>query len=546
MIFKLPPEQQAEESAVPIPPGHPENPARHSIERPDQARPGYDDGAIWYGEMMMGDAIVTTGGGKLRGTSNGGIRQYLGVPYAAAPVGERRFAAPEPHPGWDCVRDAIDPGATAPHDVKAFPGLDAMPLIGSGWVKGEEFLTANIFAPEGNSSGLPVMVWIHGGGFVVGSKDAPVHDGRSFARDGLVCVAINYRLGVEGFLPIPGVPTNLGLRDMIAALKWVRANAAAFGGDPDNITVFGESAGAMAIADLITSPLAPGLFRRAIIQSGHAAMTRDIAVMQRLVKKLARLLRISPDKAGFASIAPGDTLDAIDRVSRPTARIDLRDAKGHEPVFGISRFVPVHGDDVLPLQPLEALKRGAGAEIDVLIGTNAEEMNLYLVPTGIRGRIGRLLATFVLSRSQPGARRLLKAYGLGRKGIRPGHALASAMTDLVFRWPARRFAEEHRGRTHVYEFDWRSPAFGGTLGACHGVELPFIFDTLACTTGPQGLTGESPPQALADRAHRLWTSFAKDGRLPWAPFDRETRQVYSLLDARPDYEAPMPAAPFLP
>ncbi len=494
----------------------------------------------------MAGAIVDTTAGTVRGTIEGGVRRFLGVPYAAAPVGERRFAAPAPAEPWEGVRDAIVPGPNAPHRVKDFPGLDVAPLIGEGWVEGDDFLSANVWTPEANGGGRPVMVWIHGGGFVIGSKDASISDGTAFARDGLVCFAINYRLGVEGFLPIPGVPTNLGLRDMIAGLLWVRANAAAFGGDPHNVTVFGESAGAMAISDLIASPLAKGLFRRAIIQSGHAGMTREIPVMQRLVKKLAKMLRITPDRAGFASVAADDTLDAVEQISAPTARIDLRDSRGHEPVYGISRFVPVHGDDVLPLQPLEALRRGAGSDVEVLIGTNSEEMNLYLVPTGVRDKIGGLLATFLLSRSQPKARKVLKAYGLGKHGVKAGQALTDAMNDLVFRWPARRFAEEHQGRTHMYQFDWRSPAFKGELGACHGIELPFVFDTLATATGPQGLAGEAPPQALADRVHRLWVDFARDGSLPWAAFDREKRLVYSIVDGLARPEPRMLAAPFLP
>jgi para-nitrobenzyl esterase len=324
----------------------------------------------------------------------------------------------------------------------------------------------------------------------------------------------------------------------------VRANAAAFGGDPANVTVFGESAGAMAIADLITSPLAKGLFRRAIVQSGHGNMTRDISVAQRLVKKLAKLLKITPDAAGFCSVPPGDALKAVEKVSLPTARLDLRDRQGREPVFGISRFVPVHGDEVLPEQPLAALAKGAGAEVDVLIGSNAEEMNLYLVASGVRDKVGKWLATYVLHRSQPGARKILKAYGMGSK--KPGYALTDAMNDLVFRWPARRFAEEHRGRTHVYEFDWRSTAFGGQLGACHGIEMPFVFDTLASVTGPEGLAGENPPQDLADRTHALWVGFAKDGTLPWSEFDRETRQVYRIAEGKASHEAPMAAAPFSP
>lgn len=493
----------------------------------------------------MAEAIATTTAGTVCGQSAHGVRRFLGIPYAAAPVGALRFAPPQPATAWDGVLDATAPGPNAPQRVKPFPRLDIAPLIGTGWNPGDDYLSLNVWTPDDDRTGRPVMVWIHGGGFVLGSKDAPVQDCSSFARDGIVCFAINYRMGVEGFLPIPGVPTNLGLRDMIAALGWIHANARGFGGDPTNLTVFGESAGAMAIADLMASPLAKGLFNRAIVQSGHGGMTRDITVARRLVDKLASLLKITPDRAGFASVAPEDCFDAMEKISSPTARIDLRDADGREPVFGISRFAPVHGDDVLPQPPLEAMKRGVGAEIDLLIGGNAEEMNLYLVPTGVRAKIWGWLATYLLGKSMPGARRALKAYGLG-KGKKPGEALCDAMNDLVFRWPARRFAEEHKGRTHMYEFDWRSPAFDGELGACHGVELPFIFDTLATATGPEGLAGEAPPQALADRLHRIWVDFAFDGSLPWDPFDRETRLVYSVVadEARP--EARMPAADFLP
>ncbi|MBY8823871.1 carboxylesterase family protein [Sphingomonas colocasiae] len=484
--------------------------------------------------------------GAIRGAAEGGVRRFLGIPYAAPPVGTLRFAPPAPPMPWTGVRDATVPGPCAPHRVKDFPGLDVAPLIGRGWQGGDDYLTLNIWRPDNGRTDLPVMIFVHGGGFVVGSKDAAVHDGSGFARSGVICVAINYRLAIEGFLPIPGVPTNLGLRDQIAALAWVRDTIAAFGGDPANITVFGESAGAMSIANLMASPLAKGLFRRAIVQSGHGGMTREIGVMQRLVRKLAKLLKIPADAEGFRSVSPETCFDALEKIAMPTARIDLRDAEGREPVFGISRFTPVHGDDVLPQRPLDALAAGAGAEVDLLIGTNAEEMNLYLVPTGVRDRIGRLLATYVVHRSQPHARKLLKAYGMGRAGVKPGQALTDALNDLVFRWPARRFAKAHRGRAHLYEFDWRSPAFGGELGAAHGMEMPFVFDTLETTTGPQGLTGEAPPQDLAARIHALWVGFATDGRLPWAEFDGETRHVYSLSAGAARFEPVMPAAPFLP
>jgi para-nitrobenzyl esterase len=502
---------------------------------------------IANGERECARVIVRTTAGLIRGAVEGEVVRFRGVPYAAPPVGPARFAkAHDPAP-WDGLRDALDPGPNAPQRVKAIPGLDVAALVGEGWRQGDDYLTLDVCMPNGDDDRhRPVMVFIHGGGFVLGSKDASVQDGSSFARDGIVFIAINYRLGVEGFLPIPGIPTNLGLRDMLFALDWVQRNAAAFGGDPGNVTVFGESAGGMAIADLIASPLAKGLFRRAIVQSGHGRMTRDIDVAQRLVRKLAKLLRITPDDAGYRSIEPGQILlDGAEKVSQPSTRLDLRDAEGHEPVFGISRFVPVHGDDVLPMKPLDALKAGAGAEIDLLIGTNAEEMNLYFVPTGLREKIGRLLATYVFHRVHPQARKLLKAYGMGRKGVKPGHAFTDAAHDLVFRWPARRFAEEHRGRTHMYEFEWRSPLFGG-LGAAHAMELPFVFDSLASTTGPEGLCGEAPPQELADRVHRIWVDFARDGSLPWREFTREHRAVYQLERGETIEEPPFPIAPFLP
>lgn len=486
--------------------------------------------------------IIKTAAGAVRGSESGDIRRFLGVPYAAPPTGQRRFTLPEPVQRWHGMRDAITHGSSAPQRIRPFPGLEVEPLVGDGGVRGDDYLTLNIWAPE-SGEGRPVMVFIHGGGFVVGSKDAAVHDGSAFARDGIVCVAINYRLGIEGFLPIPGAPTNLGLRDMIAALAWVRDNIAGVDGNPSNVTVFGESAGAMAIANLIASPLAKGLFKRAIVQSGHGSMVREIGVAQRLVNKIAKLLKVEPTVEGFRATDYDAGLDAIEKLAKP-GKIDLRDANGFEPVYGISRFIPVFGDDVLPEHPLQALANGAGKDVELLIGSNAEEMNLYFVPTGVRKKMFELLARWFVGRSMPRAGEALMAYGLGKK--KAGFAFTEALHDLVFRWPARQFAAAHQGRTHVYEFDWRSSACGGELGVCHGIELPFVFDTLAIATGPEGLAGENPPQALADRVHKIWVDFATDGSLPWPEFDGETRQVFQLERGEAVHEPVMPAARFLP
>lgn len=496
---------------------------------------------------------ATTTAGAVRGFAANGVEVFLGMPFAAPPVGALRFAAPQPPARWEGVRDATKRGCIAPQArpskeemEKALPGLDIEPLIGGAQVQGDDFLVLNVWKPPGAQSGLPVMVFIHGGAFTGGAGSADVYDGSAFARAGIVCVTINYRLGVEGFTPIPGAPTNLGLRDQIAALAWVRDNAAAFGGDAGNVTIFGESAGAMSVANLVVSPLAQGLFKRAIVQSGHGQMVRPIAVAQRLTKRLAKILRIQPTLEGFRSRTPAECVQALVKVSKPTSGIDLRNPDGREPAFGLSRFLPVYGDDVLPDYPDEALKKGAGADIELIVGTNTEEMNLYFVPSGVRRKIGKLLANFAVGKVEPKAREILKAYGINDKAKRPGDAFTEALTDLVFRWPARKFAAAHRGRTFVYDFGWRSPAYNDALGACHAIELPFVFDTLSTASGPRGLAGVNPPQEIATRMNAIWAEFARSGALPWPEYDAATRIVFKPETGVAAPEAPMIAERFYP
>lgn len=492
--------------------------------------------------------VVSTASGLVSGVDKGDVSYFLGVPYAAPPVGALRFALPQAPAKWDGVRDASAWGPVAPQFVpsdaemeKVLPGLDLKPLIGGDMTFGDDFLLANIWKPSGDVSGAPVMMFIHGGAFTGGAGSADVYDGTAFARAGIVCVTINYRLGVEGFLPIPGAPTNLGLRDQLFALWWVRDNIAAFGGDANNVTVFGESAGAMSIANLVASPLAKGLFKRAIIQSGHGDMVRPISVAQRLVQTLARVLKIQPTVEGFRSKSFDECTAALRKVSLPTTNIDLRNPDGREPAFGLSRFLPVYGDDVLPDHPVVALKKGIGADIEVLIGTNQEEMNLYFVGSGMRQKLGKFLANFAIKKAEPRGKDVLRAYGINEKGKRAGHAFTEALTDLVFRLPARTFARAHQGRTHMYEFAWRSPAYNNDLGACHGIELPFVFDTLSTVNGPKGLAGQHPPQDLANLTNQIWANYAKTGALPWAEYTAETQLVRVIDREETITDPPMPA-----
>lgn len=484
--------------------------------------------------------------GTAEGITEGGVRRFLSLPYAAPLTQERRFRAPQPVEPWQGIRDATVAGPCAPQPVPPPAEIDLSSLMGPAVAPGPDYLTLNVFAPDGDPAGLPVMVFIHGGSFIAGSKDVPIYDGSAFARDGVICVVINYRVGIEGFLPIPGVPTNLGLRDMIAALHWVQSHIPAFGGDPRNVTLFGESGGAWCIAGLMASPLAAGLFQRAICQSGHAYGARPIALMQRLVKRLAKRLKIAPDRAGFLTKTPEEMLPALEWVMKPSLFFDMRDDERRDPTFGITRFMMVHGDDVLPFPPLEALKAGASRDVELLIGTTSEEARLFFVPGNAIGKIRRWMARLFLHRALPNATKALQAYGLDDKRSKPGEVLAHALTDLMFRAMTRRTAELHQGRSHVYEFEWRSPAISGELGAAHAIELPFVFDKLTCASGPNALLGDHPPQELATSIHALWVRFATDGALPWKPFDPETRQVWSLTRHVAEHEPLTPAAAFLP
>lgn len=485
--------------------------------------------------------------GVVRGQRAGGVVTFLGVPYAAPPMGPLRLRPPQPVLPWEGVRPALEAGPSAPQRaLESFAGLDAFAVTGARWRRGDDYLTLNVWAPV-NAAARPVVVYVHGGGLVLGTKDAAVYDGTAFARDGVVAVAMNYRLGVEGFVAIPGAPTNLGLRDVIASLRWLQDNVAAFGGDPGNVTVVGESGGAMLVACLVSSPLARGLFRRAVVQSGHGSAVYPITIAERTATALARVLSVTPDAEGFRSVPPERAVQALQKVSRP-GTLDLRDANGFDPSFGLGVVNPVHGDDVLPIHPLLALEQGAGADVELLIGTTATEASYWFgptrlswLPTGISRRLLRRIA--------PRADALFDAYAeqaTERAERRGGAVLARILTDMAFRWPARQFAAAHQGRTHVYEFDWASPAAGGRMGAAHGLELPFVFDTLASTTGRRGMTGMSAPQELADYVHGTWVRFITDGHLPWSTFDSQTRAVHQLAARTTIREPVMPAAAYTP
>ena len=315
------------------------------------------------------DTVVRTKQGTVRGRAAGGVVTFKGIPYAAPPFGAHRFQPLRPAESWDGVREALTYGPTVPKPpyIPPFDVLFPEPVIA-----GEDCLNLNIWTPDPGKAGLPVMVWIHGGTFVNGTGAIPTYDGSRFARDGVVCVTINYRLGVDGFLYLGDGSANLGLLDQIAALTWVQENIAAFGGDPNNVTIFGQSAGGMSVATLLSIPRARGLFRRAIAQSGagHYAISPETA--RKLGVYLAEKLGIEPTREAFAAV-PLDSLLQAQAALSADVFMNPDPALWGEVSANQMPFEPVIDGDILPALPINRISAGAGKGVDVLIGTNTED-----------------------------------------------------------------------------------------------------------------------------------------------------------------------------
>ncbi|MFC6012667.1 carboxylesterase/lipase family protein [Nocardia lasii] len=484
------------------------------------------------------EPIVTIAGGAIRGRTEAGVTRFLGVPFAAAPVGPQRFQLPEPAPAWDGVRDATQPGATCAQTPYPAP-IHA--LIGSDGIPGDEYLNANIWTPDPSADGLPVLVWIHGGAFSRGSNARAIYDGTAFARDGVVMVGINYRLGISGFAELEGAPSNRGLHDQIFALRWVRENIAAFGGDPDNVTIFGESAGAMSVASLIAAPQTTGLFRRAIMQSGNGAVAADAADARKVSAALAAELGIAATAADFGKLGP-DELRAAQNAIALALMTDPDPQRWGASVIqlggGIMSMFPVVDGDIVPGAPTEVLRAHPERAVPLIAGTTADEFRFFTVPAGLAAAITAETLPFVLPRYgiDPA---VAQAYSTQRPDATPAEIFNAILTDLSFRAGTVDFAEANATTepTYVYEFAWPTTIPG--LGACHVLEVPFVFDALA---EAHSLTGPTPPQALADEIHAAWVAFATDGNPGWPAFTDAEKNVRvfdspessTATDLRPD------------
>jgi para-nitrobenzyl esterase len=488
----------------------------------------------------MPGGIVATRSGRLEGRKGRGLEIFRGVPYARPPLGELRFRAPQPPEPWQGVRPALRFGEAAPQSSP----LPILPLrmIGAGAsAQREDCLYLNVWTPAADSKRRPVMVWIHGGAFVMGSGSISLWDGARLARRGdVVVVTLNYRLGALGYLDLrgfsglEGTPANLGLRDQIAALQWVRDNIEAFGGDPDNVTIFGESAGAMSVATLLGTPAARGLFRRAIAQSGAA----DHVSSAEAAAGVAELfLRELGDSAQNLSALRATPLESILRAQRAVMLPSFRTGK--------LPWQPSIDGDVLPQSPLRTIEMGLSRSVSLLVGTNRDEFKFFTLgdrkalrmsEEALRRRLARLLPGKDAD-GTPLAEAALEIYGAGgtRRGpASPGERWVAFQSDRIFHCPATRLAERHAlsaAQTYTYLFTWSLPLLRNRLGAFHGLEIPFVFGTLRDPLLRASLGASRSALGLSDRMQDAWIAFARCGDpshadLPdWARYEAKRRST---------------------
>lgn len=481
--------------------------------------------------------VVVTKYGKVEGRT--GQREMLvfkGIPYARAPLKDLRFKPPEPPKPWEDTLEALQFGPSAPQTTED--------ISSSAQKQSEDCLYLNVWTPGTDDARRPVMVWIHGGGFTNGSGGGDWYDGSAFAARGdVVVVTINYRLGALGFLYLGGVggteyaeSGNLGLLDQVASLEWVKDNIAAFGGDPGNVTIFGESAGGMSVCTLLGTPAAGGLFRRAIAQSGAANLVRNASYAAEITSKFMSRAGVS-DIEGLKSL----TADEI---------VEVQGGVLAEEPPGGTPFGPTTDGAVLPEPPLHAIAKGSAADVDLLIGTNLDEVRFWLIgaPQLAIAPLEYALDYLPMVRDAVGKR--TKSVKASYKSRRPdaddGDITMAVTTDVMFRAPAIRVAEAQSTRqpnTRMYLFTWPSPVRDGILGACHAIEIPFVFNALHVSHSIE-LLGSDPPQALADGVQDAWIAFARKGDpsgtgkagVPaWPRYDLQSRATM-ILNVNPAVE----------
>lgn len=473
---------------------------------------------------------VNTTYGTLEGLQKERHQEYLGIPFAAPPVGDLRFKAPQPPESWTGTRPAKEWGLAARQTSHPIPGFAA-----SG-PQDEDCLYLNVYTPVADGQKRPVLFWIHGGGFTHGSGGDMLYEGGALATRGdVIVVTINYRLGAFGYLylghKLPGrdLTANAGQLDQVAALQWVRDNIAYFGGDPGNVTIFGESAGAAAVGALLAMPAAKGLFHKAILQSGTGRAATVEAADRTVETVLEAMGFAADDTEKLLRVRANDILEAQPAVSARAQR------------EGGMAFGPVADGPTLPGQPIEAIQAGFSSGIPVMLGTNRDEIKLFAastrrdelddaglasqvasaLPKASATQVDNLIATYRASR---------EAMGLPTSNL---DMLDAVNSDLRFRTGAMRLAlaqVAHQPNTYLYLFTYASPARRGALGSCHALEMPFVFGTTSTAPTQDRFAGTGPDvDRLSAAMMDAWISFARTGKPghegigEWPAYNADTR-----------------------
>ena len=456
--------------------------------------------------------IAETTFGPVQGKVKGDAVLFCGVPYAAPPVGQLRFKATQPHVGWQDVRPATQFSPAAPQ----LPGGG---MTDSGPVKwDEDCLYLNVCTPAVDDNKRPVFLWIHGGAYRTGQGAIPWYDGAEFARNGdIVVVSINYRMGALGFANLSRFGDEFstsganGTLDQITALNWVIDNISNFGGDPDQITVAGESAGAFSVGTLLASPLSQNRFKRAIPQSGAGQHTIPAAITEHVADCFV-------EKSGADNI---DALMALsaDDILKAQAAVEVAAIKGEIKDLGpIQPFYPSEGNSVIPVSPLEAIRNGASDGVDVLIGTNKDESTLFVTGKYDDEKLLKGVAHYGADES------LVKVYKQCFPDASATDLAVQIQTDYTFRIPAIRLAEARQGqaaKTFMYLFSWESRV--PNLKSTHALEIPFVFNNLN-KPGVKAFLGPGEiPVGVAETMHQAWIGFIRNGDPGWAEYDTSNR-----------------------
>ncbi|MCW5828037.1 MAG: carboxylesterase/lipase family protein [Deltaproteobacteria bacterium] len=480
--------------------------------------------------------IAETRTGKIKGIEQNGVNVFRGIPFAAPPVGKLRFQAPQHPAPWSGVRDATRFGPSAPQDT--MPGMEVGP-------QSEDCLYLNVWTPAADNKCRPVMVWIHGGGFMGGSGSQEMYEATSLARSGdVTVVTINYRLGALGFLypasllgeSFPSTP-NAGILDQIAALEWVRDNIGNFGGDPGNVTIFGESAGGMSTAVLFGMERSKGLFHRAIPQSGAAHNVCQLEDARAVVERFLHEANVSPSQPQrLLELTPEEIRTAQRRTASLTVNHNVKDRL---PLAGMV-FVPVVDGKIISQQPLEAVRTGLSANVPLMIGTNLDEWAFFIQFTEVKKKnldeagLFKVLSKRLGDTTTMRAEQAVAVYRKGRPDSKPVDIYCAFESDRIFRIPAIRLAEAHAPHsapTWKYLFTWASPMMGGLLKSCHALEIPFVFGNGDSQFGKLFTGGGEAAKPLTRTMQSAWLAFARTGNpastdLPdWPSYDTTRRST---------------------